>query len=174
MSCCCNPEQWQLLVDDPTLVPEAIEELLRYVSPAHTANRRSLVDTEIEGVPVQVDETVIGLLSAANRDPAVFSDPDRLDVRRPESKKHLTFSFGPHFCLGSSLARAEGRIVLTKLVERFPGMQLATDTVEWDGPASLGKLRTLPVTLGHKHRSLTPKMGAGIVAGVCLRASKQR
>jgi cytochrome P450 len=140
--------QWDALVEDPSLVPNAVEEMLRLVSPAQTASRRAVVATEIEGVEIHPEETVIAVLAAANRDPAVFADPDRVDVRRPEAKRHLAFSFGPHFCLGTSLARAEAKIALEKLVARYPKLALVSEDVEFAGPANLRRVVELPVSLG--------------------------
>ena len=71
------------------------------VAPAQTASRRSMVDTVLDGVDIGKDDTIIGSLAAANRDPAVFAQPDRVDVRRTDVKRHLAVSFGPHFCLGA-------------------------------------------------------------------------
>jgi len=143
-----TPGQWQALVDDPSLIPNAVEELLRYVAPAQTASRRSLVDTEIEGVEIRKEDTVIGSLTAANRDPAVFDDPEAVDVRRTDAKRHLAFSFGPHFCLGASLARAEANVALRTLTQAFPNLELPSEDVEWDGPWNLRRIVELPVSLG--------------------------
>ena len=140
-----TPGQWQALVEDRSLIPNAVEEMLRVVAPAQTASRRSLVDTEIEGVEIHQEDTVIGSLAAANRDPAVFKDPDLVDVRREDAKRHLAFSFGPHFCLGASLARAEAVAALQRLVETFPNLELATDQPQFEGPWNLRRIVELPV-----------------------------
>jgi len=142
------PDQWPALVDDPSLIPNAVEEMLRVVSPAQTASRRCVAPVEIGGVEIEPEDTVLALLGAANRDPSMFPDPDRFDVRRPEAKRHIALGFGPHFCLGASLARAETTIALRKLTERFPKLQLATTDVRFQGPWQLRRLVELPLETG--------------------------
>ncbi|PRX51499.1 pentalenolactone synthase [Prauserella shujinwangii] len=125
------PEQWQALVDDPGLVPDAVEEILRAPGKASGGlPRYARTDLEIDGVAVRAGELVLLDLGAANHDPAAFPDPDRVDVTRAEHG-HLAFGHGPRYCLGAPLARLELETVLTQLVVRFPGLRLAT------GPAEL-------------------------------------
>jgi len=142
-----NPEQWQSLVDDPALVPNAIEETLR-------ASRRgggvlpryARTDLEIGSVTVKAGELVLLEIGASNHDPDVFTDPDRVDVNR-SGANHLAFGRGARYCLGAPLARIELQTVFTQLVSRFPTMQLAVDTRELTlRPDSLaGGLTELPV-----------------------------
>ena len=142
-----NPEQWQSLVDDPALVPNAIEETLR-------ASRRgggvmpryARTDLEIGGVTVKAADLVLLEIGASNHDPDVFTDPDRVDVNR-SGANHLAFGHGARYCLGAPLARIELQTVFTQLVSRFPTMQLAVDTRELTvRPDSLaGGLTELPV-----------------------------
>jgi cytochrome P450 len=141
-----EPGQWGALVEDQSLIPTAVEEMLRMVSPAQTASRRCVTAMEIGGVEIQPEGTVLALLAAANRDPAVFDDPQRFDVRRTDAKRHLALSFGPHFCLGSSLARAETATALRKLTQRFPKLELATDDVRFQGPWQLRRIVERPLT----------------------------
>jgi cytochrome P450 len=140
-----QPDQWRALCADPSLAGSATEELLRYVTPVQFGNRLPLVDVEIAGHAVPAGKTVIPLHGAANRDPRVFEDPDAIDIARANAGQHVALGFGPHFCLGASLARLEGRIVFEQLATRFPGLELAAGEPEWVGNASLRRLRELPV-----------------------------
>lgn len=141
-----HPDQLRLLRDDPSLIGGAIEELLRYDSPVQFTSRLPSEDIEISGHVLKAREEVLLLLGSANRDPAQFSDPDRLDITR-ENGHHLSFSHGIHFCLGAPLARLEGQIALSALVRRFPDMRLATDRPQWGENLLLRGLNSLPVEL---------------------------
>jgi cytochrome P450 len=143
-----RPEQWVALADDPALIPAAIEELLRIVSPAQFVSRVALQDVEIDAVGIPAGQTVVAVLAAANRDPSVFDDPDALDIRRADAGRHLAFGFGPHFCLGAALARLEARVVLETLPRRYPAASLLETEFEWTGGAMLRHLVRLPVHLG--------------------------
>jgi cytochrome P450 len=114
-----HPDQRARLVDDPSLWPNAVDEVLRHDSPVQRTARMARRDTEVEGVPVAEGEIVVTVLGAANRDPAVFADPDRFDVARPNAKEHVAFSSGIHYCLGAALARMEGEVALRTLFTRF-------------------------------------------------------
>jgi hypothetical protein len=111
---------------DGDLVPTAVEEILRYDSPVPFVMRDVLQPTEVEGISLQPGEHVVPLLSAANRDPAHFTDADRFDVGRRESQP-LTFGWGIHHCLGAPLARMEAQVTFTRLRERFAGLELLDD-----------------------------------------------
>ncbi len=139
-----NPDQLEALRADPELTDNAVEELLRYDSPVQATSRISLEDVEIRGTKIPALTELIALIGSANRDPDQFSDPDVLDLRRRENR-HLAFGFGIHFCLGSNLARYEGRTAIRALVDHFPGMKLATDHVEWRRNPILRAARQLPV-----------------------------
>jgi cytochrome P450 len=117
------------------------------VTPAQTATRLSIAQVKLAGTEIPADTTVIAVLASANRDPLVFPHPDRLDVRRADAKRHLAFSRGPHFCLGSSLARAEATTVLQKLTTRFPRLSLASEGSRFRGPWSMRRLVELPVSV---------------------------
>jgi cytochrome P450 len=120
-----NPEQKQALADDPSLLNGAIEEILRYVDAAHAGRRRSaLEDIEIGGVTIRAGEGIICHNPAADRDPEVFPDADRFDIRR-DARGHVAFGFGVHQCLGQVLARAELQIVYGTLFHRLPKLRLA-------------------------------------------------
>ena len=121
-----NPDQLQRLRDDPSLIPSAVDELLRFDSPVQTDFRRVLEDCEVNGFPLKQRENIVVLLGAANRDPDVFDRPDELDVGRGD-RSHLSFGRGIHHCLGAPLARLEGRIVLEMLLERFSQISLRSE-----------------------------------------------
>jgi cytochrome P450 len=131
---------------DSAAVRLAVEELLRFDSPAQIISRAVARTTEIGGTKMEVGDTVVGVIGAANRDPAAFTDPDRLDLRR-QPNHHLAFGAGIHFCLGAALSRREAVIALPALLERFPSLQLAGDPV-WRPTAVLRGLESLPVTAG--------------------------
>jgi pimeloyl-[acyl-carrier protein] synthase len=139
-----NPEELETLRADRGLVRGAIEELLRYDSPVQLTARHALEELEIDGHTIPKGAGVVAFLGAGNRDPAVFVDPERLDVRR-EKVSPLSFGAGVHFCLGAPLARAEAQIVFDTLLERYPSIELATDEPEWRDTLTLRGLRSLPV-----------------------------
>ncbi|WP_438489828.1 cytochrome P450 [Streptomyces sp. S186] len=121
-----HPEQYAALRDDRSLVPGAVEELLRYLAIADVAGGRvATADIEIEGCLIRVGEGVLVVNSIANRDGTVYEDPDAFDVRR-SARHHLSFGFGVHQCLGQNLARLELEVILNALMDRVPTLQLAT------------------------------------------------
>ena len=141
-----NPGQLRLLKESPTLIPNAIEELLRYDSSVQVTGRTALEDVSVGGVDVAKGESVLCLLGAANRDPAVYPDPDRLDIARPNVRP-MSFGGGIHFCLGAQLARIEGEIAIATLLRRLPQLQL--DDVEhpdWRQTFVLRGLNRLPAS----------------------------
>jgi len=125
----------------------AVEELLRYDSPVQFDGRHVFEPIDLGGVPVPVGAEVITVLGAANRDPAHFSDPDRLDLHRDEGPP-MSFAGGIHFCLGAALARAEGQVVFEGLLSRFSEIELATDTPMFRNRITLRGLTELPVVFG--------------------------
>src|ERR1700693_3753061 len=140
-----HPAQLQLLQEQPSLVPSAVAEVLRYDSPVQLTSRRAKEALQIGGKQVSAGQEVIMLLGAANHDPAQFADPDRLLLARPESR-HLSFGLGVHFCLGAALARLEGEIAFSTLFKRFPHLRLETDVVEWQPSMVFRGLKQLPVS----------------------------
>ncbi len=142
-----NPEQWQALVADPAMVPNAIEETLR-------ASRRgggvmpryARTDLDVGGVTIKAGELVLLEMGSGNHDPAVFADPDRVDVTR-SAASHLAFGHGARYCIGAPLARIELQTVFSQLVSRFPTMQLGVDLTELTvrPDALAGGLTALPV-----------------------------
>jgi cytochrome P450 len=118
-----NPDQLDRLRADRSLLRPAVEELLRYDSPVQIAARTAYEDLSVGGQRIEAGSVVLALLGAGNRDPAKFSDPDRLDVGRHEAAP-ISFGSGIHFCLGAALARLEGQIVFDRLLDRFRTMEL--------------------------------------------------
>ncbi|MBY4213558.1 cytochrome P450 [Rhodococcus fascians] len=143
-----NPEQWNMLVQDPSLVRGAVEEMFRYDSPHQYLPRHVQQDMEIAGVQLRKDDSLIIVHAAANRDETVFEEPDRFDITRSNAREHLSLAFGPHHCLGAALARLEGDIVFTKLATRLPKIRITTDNVEYGGSAMLRAIRSMPVNVG--------------------------
>jgi cytochrome P450 len=142
-----NPEHLRTLSQRPQLWPNAVEEILRLESPVQLTARLALNDAEVAGNPVKQGEMVIVYVGAANRDPAVFPDPNRFDIERENAGKHLAFSGGRHFCLGAALARAEGEVGLRAFFDRFPDVRSAGAGSRRDTRVLHGWL-TLPVALG--------------------------
>lgn len=140
-------EQWEALATEPSRAREAVEELLRYVSPVQYLMRVALEDMEIGDASIRRGDSVLLSLAAANHDPAVFADPDRIDIGR-SAGSHVALAFGPHFCLGASLARLEAEIVFTSLATRFPDLQPAAQELTFAGNAMLRTVESVPVRLG--------------------------
>lgn len=120
-----HPEQLAHLRSRPDLVPSAVEEVLRFASPVQCDVRRLARDTEVAGVCLEAEKIALLWLGSANRDEAVFSDPERFDITRTDNR-HLAFGFGPHFCLGANLARLEAQVALRMLLQETQEWHLAT------------------------------------------------
>jgi cytochrome P450 len=145
-----NPAQLARLRSDPSLLPGAVDELLRYVNPLnHATERFTLEPVEIGGVTIPAREWVLCVTSSANRDPDRFPGADRLDVGR-DAGGHVAFGHGIHFCLGAPLARIEGEVAFGALLARFPSLSLAADpaSLRWRKSSLIHGLETLPVRLG--------------------------
>ncbi len=145
-----RPDQWRAICAEPALVEPAVEELLRWVSPVQFLWRVTTAPMEFGGVELDAGTTVMPIVAAANRDPRVFSDPDALDVRRRDLEPHITFGYGPHFCLGNALARMESEIFFSTIARRFPDLEMTVDPseLEWYGNAMFRTIRALPLALG--------------------------
>ncbi|MEA2829181.1 MAG: hypothetical protein QOG43_3620 [Actinomycetota bacterium] len=135
---------WEQLCADPSLIPGAVEEVLRLDSPVVAWRRRTTQPVDIGGVAVPEGANLLLMLGSANRDPAKFPDPDVFDICRPNAHQHLSFGFGAHFCLGASLARLEARIVLEEVSARLPSLRLVAGqpleflpNISFRGPLSL-------------------------------------
>lgn len=122
-----HPEQQQLLVASPNIASNAIEEILRYESSLQATYRTALVDQDIRGHRIKQGERVITIVSAANRDRAVFSDPEDFNIA-PRQEKSLTFGGGIHYCIGAALARLEGKLFLEQLVKNYPKFKVDVDS----------------------------------------------
>jgi cytochrome P450 family 142 subfamily A polypeptide 1 len=119
-----HPDQWAALIADPDLLPNAVEELVRWVSPVKNMSRVVTRDVELRGRQLREGDELMLFYPSANRDEDVFDDPDRFDIRRSHNT-HLAFGFGAHFCLGASLARLELKVMFRELTRRLPDLRLA-------------------------------------------------
>jgi len=141
-------DQLELLQSDPSLDTNLSDELLRYDGPVQMSRRITLKAYEIEGRVIEEGTFLMTCLGSANRDPAKWGDSaDRVDLRRADANQHVAFGGGFHSCLGAALARLEGRVAIGTLVRRFPALELATDTPEWNGRIVLRGLTRLPLAV---------------------------
>jgi pimeloyl-[acyl-carrier protein] synthase len=138
------PEEMQRLRDEPTLIANAVEELLRYDGSVQLRGLTAKEDFAFGGKPIRRGKGVIVVFGAANRDPAQFPDPDRLDLGRRDNR-HLEFGRGIHFCIGAALARAELQLAIGAVLRRMPKLELATDTLQWHSVPVFRGLKALPV-----------------------------
>jgi cytochrome P450 len=142
-----RPEQLELLRAEPELVPDTVEEVLRWTSPVLYQARTATRDLEISGVPIKEDDLVVLWFAAGNRDPSVFGDPEVFDVRRGAGERQMAFGgFGRHFCLGSQLARAELRIAFEEVLRRVPDARQAGPVVR-ETSNVFNWIRHLPLSL---------------------------
>jgi hypothetical protein len=141
-----HPEETLELRENPAIIRSAVEELLRYESPVQFTARVLKEDIEVCGQHIPKRWSILCMLGAANRDPKQFKDPDQLDLKRLNNQ-HLAFSAGPHFCIGSQLARLEGQVAINALVQRFPNMKLSGPRPEWAPTFGFRGLKSLSVTL---------------------------
>jgi cytochrome P450 len=142
-----NPSELDRLWNDPSLVGIAVEELLRYAGPVQCTSRVATEDIEVGGKTIEKGQLVFTMLAAANRDPAHFEDPERLDIGRRDNH-HVAFGFGVHACLGQPLARLEAQVAFATLARRIRSPALASDRLEWGPSFILRGLKSLPVTFG--------------------------
>jgi cytochrome P450 len=142
-----NPGERKRLQDDPGLIASAVEEFLRWDSPVQGTDRVASEDCEIDGHRIAKGTFVVTLLGAANRDPARFPEPDRLDLARGDGR-HVSFGQGIHFCLGAHLARVEAQIAVEALLRRFPDLDGPTDPPDWVASMVLRGPTALPLSLG--------------------------
>ncbi len=141
-----HPDQCRALVENPSLIPNAVEELLRFEPPAHHIARYVNVDVKLYGHAVPAGSVMMFLTGSANRDDRRFPDGDRFDVRR-EVGAHLSFGYGIHFCLGAALARLEGRIALEEVLSRFHEWDVDYDNIKMATTTTVRGWETLPTTI---------------------------
>ena len=138
-----NPPIREAVSSDPSLLPDLVEETLRYDAPVQFVQRRASETVELAGARIPEGAVITALLASANRDETRFPDPDRFDLsRKPQG--HLAFGVGPHACLGASLARLEARIALEAVLPRLARARLVQNELAWVGPPMRG-VRALPV-----------------------------
>lgn len=141
-----HPEEMERLRKDSSLIPSAVEELLRYESPSQHTARLAPADVELGNRQIRKRQAVIAVMGAGNRDPERFEDPDRLDLARKDNR-HLAFGWAAHFCFGAALARLEGQIAFETLLRRLPNLKLDTKApLQWRHNLGLRGLTALPVT----------------------------
>lgn len=141
-----NPDQRSELASDPSLIPHAIEELLRYEAPSPVQGRWTSRDVELHGHVVPRDSKVLLLTGSAGRDERVYPDPDRFDIHR-RSDQHVSFGCGPHFCLGAALARLEGRIAIEETLSRFPRWEVDHDRAVRLHTSTVRGYKQVPIVL---------------------------
>ena len=150
-----HPEQLEMLRADPAMVPVAVEELLRWVSPVKNMSRLVTVDVELRGQRIPAGDQIINLYPSANRDEDVFDAADTFDVRR-DPNPHLAFGFGPHFCLGAALARLELRCMLDEVLPRMHDLQLTVDDLSVRASNFVSGIESMPVRFEHVDPRRTP------------------
>jgi cytochrome P450 len=138
-----HPDQRRQLLEDPSLIPSAIEEILRFEPPGHNFARYVTKDVELYGTTVREGSVMVVLLGAANRDERRFPDPDRFDIHR-NIEKHITFGYGIHYCLGAALARLEGRVALDEVLKRFPEWEIDVGNAHLTPASVVRGWETLP------------------------------
>jgi pimeloyl-[acyl-carrier protein] synthase len=139
-----NPDQLDKLRADLSLIPSAVEELLRYESPSQHTGRLVPQDMELGGKSLKKGQAVMAVMAAANRDPEKFTDPERLDLTRQDNR-HVAFGWGPHFCFGAPLARIEAQIAFEELIRAFPKWSLEPGPLVWRTNLGLRGLTALPL-----------------------------
>ncbi|MEU5994913.1 cytochrome P450 [Spirillospora sp. NPDC047418] len=150
-----HPDQRNALTRDPSGIPTAVEEMLRWVSPIKNMARTATRDTVLDGRDIAAGDTLLLLYPSANRDAAVFTDPDTFDSTRSPNE-HLAFGNGPHFCLGNSLARLEMQVMFTKLLARLPDLEPLSDKEPAHRPANfVSGYETMPIRFTPTRRALT-------------------
>lgn len=150
------------LQEDPRLVPNAVEELLRYDAPVQHSRRRTLADVSVRDTSIEAGSYVVLTLGSANRDPGRWGpDAETLDVGRRDAREHVSFGGGRHYCLGAALARLEGELAIKELVDRFPEIELA-GAPEWNGRLNLRGLEQLPVVLGASRSAPAEPANGGV------------
>lgn len=142
-----HPEQWEHLVDDPSRIPSAVDEVLRFSGSIVAWRRKALTDTEIGGVAIPQGANVLLVMGSANRDENVFENPDVFDIGRSDARNHLSFGFGIHYCLGNMLAKLQAKIALEETIAAVPGLRLQDDAdIDFRENLSFRVPTSVPVT----------------------------
>lgn len=139
-----NPDEMRKLRDDPSMLPNAVEEMIRWASPVKHFFRTAAKDAEVGGVPIKAGDGLVMAYPSANRDSAVFDDPFAFRIDRANVRQHLAFGYGPHLCLGQHLAKLEMRILFEELLARFDDFALAGDP-EWTRASFVSGMKHLPI-----------------------------
>ena len=145
-----HPDQMALLDSDHSLIPSAVEEMLRYEPPVQHTARIAPEDTTLGGKEIRKGQSVIAVIAAGNRDPERFRGPDMFDIGRTDNR-HLAFGWAAHFCFGAPLARMEGQIAFSALLRRLSGIALLNEPLVWRENLGLRGLRALPVSFEPRH-----------------------
>ena len=141
-----HPDQLEIVRENPTRMADAIEETLRWNNSVQRVFRRVTQDLEFAGQHMRKNQTVVGVIGAANRDPEIFVEPECFDISRT-GNRHISFGSGVHFCLGAPLARLEAPLAVSMLLREFPNVHLAHDTIDWLGGGLFRYPKTLPILL---------------------------
>jgi cytochrome P450 len=142
-----HPDERQRLLEEPALIDSAVEEILRYDGPTGASVRLVRNSHSMHGVHLTAGERVFVMINAANRDPRAFEDPDRVDITRSPNN-HLTFNYGPHFCMGAPLARLEGQVAIGEVLRRLPRITLAAEGYDYMDTMIMRGVRSMPVRIG--------------------------
>jgi len=142
---CQDPELRSQLIADPSLINTGTDELLRLFTPTLGLARTVSRDAEFHGQPLCEGDRAILMWAAANRDPAMFDDPDKLDLSRKNAKKQMSFGIGIHRCLGSHYAKVMFQVMIAQILERLPDFELAGDYEQYEDPGEVHAVRKLPI-----------------------------
>ncbi len=143
-----NHGEWTRLCEAPKLAALAVEECLRFETPVQGTGRNVASGATLDGKPIQAGRRVLAMIASANRDPSIFADADTFLIGRPDGRFKLSFATGPHECLGSALARLEGRVVFSTLARRHPHAELIDESLEWRRSPMIRAPKTVRVALG--------------------------
>jgi cytochrome P450 len=141
-----HPDQRRAVVEDRSLLPNVIDETLRFEPTGHATARYVMQDTEYYGTTLPADSAVLMIMAAANRDPRRFENPDVFDIMRPDLQ-HLTFGYGLHFCLGANLARLEGRVALDEILNRWPEWDVDYDGIRLAPTSTVRGWERMPIVV---------------------------
>ncbi len=149
-----HPEQRRDLAQNPELIPEAVEEILRYEPPGPHIARYVTKDVEFQGQTVPAGSSILFIAASANRDQSAFPEPDRFDIRRERSTAHCSFGYGIHNCIGQVLARLEGKVFLEELLKRYPDWEIDTDNARLAVTSTVRGWETLPAYLNENGKAI--------------------